>query len=1351
MNLKTTLALLVLVVAGGVLFTLGPTLPPGLGLGQPVAPTGAGTSAVLASEITADKLKRVEIDGPAGKVVLERGPGGDWSLPGKWPTRQPEVEALVKELGALAPRFAPVPVEEASDLQVYGLKPPSVTAIVTADDKRYRLQFGTEPGDNNRVARPTYLRIADTMNDAWQDKPEVVRLRPGLAADLGRPAEFYQQRRLFPSERVAKADDAKEKVDQLTATGVTAKDGMETMTLAKDADGWRLTEPVTDRADPEALQKLLRAVPDLWAERFVDAPKGGLKEVGLEKPERTLTVVRPGGEAMTLEIGSAVPRAKKDAPPEIPFPGMPPRPKPETFRYAKLQDNGQIFTVKDAPLKDIFVSLGSLRDPKLASFKPDDAVRLEMTQGDKEIVLVKKEGRWHLEKPLATDADGAKVTELLTGLAKLEAKGDDVIDKGDAKEYGLETPPATLTLSLEEPIKDKKETKARTIKYLFGAKAKDGGKVYVRVDGWPRVNAIGKDVAALAERPALAYRGRGILNFEAGDLAQIEVERGKDKVVLNQTDGQWKLTQPVEAGVDPAKARTLALALGRLGAIEYVNDAPTPEDLDKQFGLAKPDLSVTLTFTGEGKPRTLLVGKQKGDKTEYYAKMADAPAVFTIPKVIHDDIDRDALAYRPLQLWHMSPDDLTAVRVAQPGQAAYALEREVGKWKVTGPFEAPVSARQADTMANALATLKVERYETHAAKDLAPFGLDKPFLRLTVVEKAEEGKPAKEQTLLVGKPTAKGAETRYAKLADGDAIVVVGPAVARAFDGGPLDFLDRNLLTISGNTVRRLKSVGGDGTMTVERDKDGAWRVEANGVKFAPDKAALASMLSVWSNLQAQRYAAYGPKVDLPMYGLDKPAATVTITAQSSDDAKPTEHTLALGKSVDGGEHYARLDDGMGVIVLSKYQAEGLTKSYLDLVDRALLKFDAAAVTGLSRKMADQEMELAKRDDGWHIVKPAEQRGDDKAIDKLLEQLSRLQATRIAAYPAKGLKKFGLADPTATLTIRLGEDKGKERILNIGSEVPAAEREPGQYTERYFHVEGSDAVGVMAGDLARQLLAAPVGFRDRAVAKFADADKAILERGARKATFTRVDGTWKLTEPIEADAEQGDLQDFVDDLAHLRGDELVTDKAADLKTYGLDKPQARWRFLSGDKEVLALLVGGLEKGKGRAYAKTAGGDLIFLLSPTQTTRALGEYRNRTLWPALDPNVIERVEFKTGKTSFALEQTDGKTWHVVGKPEVKVNTATLNDTLAALGGLKAERTVVDANPDLKLFGLDAPTLIIDVKLREGGTRVLQIGRSEGESKRSYARVADGKRGDVFIISEADGARLIRKLADLTKKE
>src|SRR5208283_5086978 len=161
-----------------------------------------------------------------------------------------------------------------------------------------------------------------------------------------------------------------------------------------------LTEPVRDHADPEKLKTILSAVPDVWAEHFVNNPKT-LEEYGLDKPEETLTVTRAGGQALTLLIGKESPRKveRRTVRPAPPFgPPMPPMVDMvvEKYRYAKLQDNAQVFEIKADKLKDVFVALDTLRDPQLARFKSSDVRRVELTRGETSLVLAydKEKSQW---------------------------------------------------------------------------------------------------------------------------------------------------------------------------------------------------------------------------------------------------------------------------------------------------------------------------------------------------------------------------------------------------------------------------------------------------------------------------------------------------------------------------------------------------------------------------------------------------------------------------------------------------------------------------------------------------------------------------------------------------------------------------------------------------------------------------------------------------------------------------------------------------------------------------------------------------------------------------------------------
>ncbi len=173
MNIRTTLVLAVLVGAGVLLWWLGgPQLPTAL---DPVAPPPAvedrGTRAFL-RDLEPARITRIEVSAPGGVTVLDRKEDGSWGMPGNWPTRDAEVQALVDTLTGLRSRFEPQALGEDCSLATFGLEHPAVTVKLTTGGKEHTLAFGEMPtkSGEDRFSRDTYLHL--------DDKLEVVRWRP---------------------------------------------------------------------------------------------------------------------------------------------------------------------------------------------------------------------------------------------------------------------------------------------------------------------------------------------------------------------------------------------------------------------------------------------------------------------------------------------------------------------------------------------------------------------------------------------------------------------------------------------------------------------------------------------------------------------------------------------------------------------------------------------------------------------------------------------------------------------------------------------------------------------------------------------------------------------------------------------------------------------------------------------------------------------------------------------------------------------------------------------------------------------------------------------------------------------
>jgi hypothetical protein len=1407
----TTFLLLLLVAGGAFWLWKGDDLAPKLGL--TAARTDAPAAGLDLPPADRVRRIELSVPG-ADPLVLVRAADGTWTQPGNWPVRQAEANALADTLASFRPRYLPVKIAGDADLAKYGLAPDQnpVVAKVDAGDKTVTLRFGRPAAGPGQSAfeQPTYLRVdgqpevvrlgsgvlakVSRSPDEFRRKqlfPDAERVRltggeppPNPAAPTpptNAPVPLLGDRYTaikaegpdggVELKRVAKTPEPKPDPERPFADP--------SLTAVKVAGAWEVAavkegekgefKPLRDRPDPAKLRAILTGIPDVWAAAFVKDKSPA--DAGLDRPERTLTVTAADGSAVTLLVGKVSRTTTRTEPAERPAQPFAPPPPPkvtvEEYRYAKLKDNPLVFEVRTDRLGDLFPKPDDLRDPQLARFETGDVTEVTVAvTGKPPVKLTKRKGnkdaerdedrqdRWYVGDVLA---EGSKVSELLDQLSRLEAKNTPpapppfgtppappaadkaVIDDPDEKklaDLGFEKDGTTVTVA----------TPDRSFAFRLGRHDAEKKKLNVQVAGWPRVNVVADDVLKLVDRPALAYRGRRLFDTAEAKLTSVAVTQpgGESFAVALAADGTWKLTKPVAVDADEGKASQLAGDLARLEVTEYVDDAPKPEDLDKKYGLAQPKLSIDLGFAGAGaKPAKLDVGNAPEFKSEYYARLNGGGSVFTLPKDKVDAAKGGAVALLPLQLWSVPPEKVAAVEVRRADGESYKLSQDGAAWKLSGPFDAPVPYPTAQGLALRLAALRADKFES-LTPDPAKYGFDKPTLRLGVTyRQPKPGTPAAEETVtrtvVVGKPTADGAAARFARLDGGPnpAVFVLPDAVVKDADRPALDLLDKSVLSLDPAIVTRLAVAGPTPEAAVTLTKDGdKWAAE--GQAFAVDRPTADALVGAFASPTVDRLAGYGANVTWAEFGLDKPEWTLTGTA----GGKP--HTLKVGKPAPGGGRFARADDGPAVAVLAPAAADALARGKLEFVDRTLLAFDPAAFTGLTRRDAnDGELDIAQTPaGGWEVVAPARQKADQPLLEELGDQLSKLRAVRAAAYRPADLAPFGLTEPAAAVTLRTGAEKPP--VLLLGKPVDAGKPDG----DRYAMVDGSATVGVLAGPVADRLLAAPLKFRDRSLAKFVDADRATLERGDRKVTFAKVDGSWKVVEPLQTEAEQGELDELVNALAKLRADEWAAETPADLAPFGLDRPEAKWTLAGGGREVLSLVVG--KRTGERAYAKLAGGDLVAVLDPGITGRVLAEYRRRAVWSGVDASQVDAVAISSGAAQLGLRKL-GALWVDSGATNAPIDPAKVSEFLDALAGLKAERYVADRNADLKLYGLAPPerTIVLTTK---SGAKTLHLGRAEGGAAGNgvYARVDEPGRTDVFLLSKADTAKLLRDRAGFLKK-
>lgn len=1059
-----------------------------------------------------------------------------------------------------------------------------------------------------------------------------------------------------------------------------------------------------------------------------------------------------------------------------------------------IPDPKDPFAKIDPPKDEPGRAIDQLRDPNPIRFEADQVVGVTIKKPGQTLELKKtkadpkaeseaaRKDRWDLVAPFAGLAEPKQVTDLLDSLERLSAKKNEIVDlpalnflPGGAGAATLLaaglTPDQATTVTLTFDPATGIPPRSVTI----GRHDEAGKKMYVLGPEPTRMNVVEDGPYTLVARAPRAYRALKLFDLGDNRVDSIVVkgDRGPFRLEENvgATSTTFTLTEPVKAEADQEKARTLLRDLADLSATEYLPDPLPPaiaeatQALLGPFGLAavkaaggadgleKPSAAVTIHFAGPKPmpPKTLLIGKQRGDKPEYFAKLEGSPSVFGIKKEVAESVTGGSLAFLPLQLWNGSPTDLSVVEVKRGMETPYTLSQIGGTWKITAPFDTLADAGAVQPLAGALSAVKAEKYVAHSAANPAEYGFDNPAVRLkfTLTERKvnKPGEDPKEETkervLVVGKPDADG-KGRFARLVgDGDsnpAVFLLAEASVKDLDKPALELLNKKLLTVSASSVTKLELTGPDGPLTLQKEGTD-WKPV--GATFPVDRPTVDGILRTLGNLTAMKFADYGENVDWTKYGLDANAkpATVTITAGTET------HKLEIGKTVEGtpNDRYARVDGGKSVAVLPVTTARDLSKGKLDLVERTIFKFDPIDLQAIRRTVGKDEFEVSLAGTSWEVTKPTKIPADQQGMEELSDRLGTLRAERVADVGGKDLAKYGLATPAAIVTLDvIGKGaKTERRALKIGG--PADPMKPDG--ERFAQADGATTVVVLNAGMSKRLLAEPIKFRDRSLASFVTADKVVITRNGKDVTFTKAGGNWKLTAPLAADAEDEALREVHDALARLRAEEIVADKPADLKPYGLDQPE-RWRVFSGEKELVSLLVGKREKvgepGKQtdgfRAYAKLEKGDLVVLLDMGLTAKLAAEYRKRALWEPLDVAQATTIEVDTpdGPGSFRLMKGP-LGWMDSMNPAERISTEAVTDFLDAFAGLKAERYVEHDAKDAKLYGLEPPRKTITVTTQGGQKRTLFLGRAD-EQKRVYARPGDRGTTVVVVLSETDTARV-----------
>ena len=396
-------------------------------------PSGTTAKEKPFTSVQADDIEEIQVKSADNETTRLQKMDGKWNVvePVQATADAGEMTTIASSLSSL--EIQRVVDENAGDLKQYGLEPARIEIGFRSKGQKdlRRLQIGQKtPTGSDLYAR-------------FPDQKRVFLVSSYLDSTFNKNTFALRDRRILVFDR--------NMVDGLDLTSGTAK-----TSLAKSGSEWRLTSPISVRADFAAVEGALERLSSTQMQGIVDAEGKDPAKYGLAKPTGTIAV-KTGSSSAALTLGSTE----------------------NALLYAKDSSRPMVFTVAPVLKDDVIRTTADFRRKDLFDGRAFTATRAEFKRGDETIVLEKSKGKDNMDvwKSSGKDVDAAKADDLLTKVTGLRAASFD--DKPNAS---LKTPALVVTVAFGEN-KQETVTFARTGTDVFASRSDEPGTAKVEGTG----------------------------------------------------------------------------------------------------------------------------------------------------------------------------------------------------------------------------------------------------------------------------------------------------------------------------------------------------------------------------------------------------------------------------------------------------------------------------------------------------------------------------------------------------------------------------------------------------------------------------------------------------------------------------------------------------------------------------------------------------------------------------------------------------------------------------------------------------------------------------------------------------
>ncbi|OOP55179.1 MAG: hypothetical protein AYP45_16390 [Candidatus Brocadia carolinensis] len=606
--------------------------------------------------------------------------------------------------------------------------------------------------------------------------------------------------------------------------------------------------------------------------------------------------------------------------------------------YIKLDASDEVVVVPGTLLGKVTKNILDLRSKWVFSFDKEAVDKVEVKSAEYDIVCNRKGSFWRISEPVNDLADLEKVKDLLSKLKNLQIDRNDFIteEAGDLVKFGLNAPRYTVTIT----------EKGVSQAVMFGHSLDN--KVYVKRVDEPTVFFLKDIILADLNKKPNDLRDRKVVRFESigtYGVNKLEIKTPNDLIAIEKSlDLDWKLTKPINIYADQDTVKNFIEKIKTLEIEDFISDKPT--DL-AAYGLKNPVFEISVTKEEDKELAKFFVGNKLPDGTKCYVKRVGEDPVYTAPTVeFYDRIENPLLRFRDRLVSEFNKDLVKKLVIEKPDRT-YVCDITNKKdaegqfqWELSKPVQTTADTNAINQIIWDMSFLKVDNYVVQGPKDLNPYGLNNPVLRVSVTyekvpeqiseedrKKTESDVKPKEplekivetRTLLIGKKVKDGDKvSSYGMFADSDLVFELSWPKIKNLDA---ELVPTKILSFERTDVKELTLNYNERSLSLKKVNN-VWKLKNNEQKEVQGREVdyFVRTLDELKGSYIEQYKA----TNLTQFSLDKPQAVITIGLEGGDAV------LYLGKKKDANSYYVKNKDSDYIYVVDKEAFANLIKKEED-------------------------------------------------------------------------------------------------------------------------------------------------------------------------------------------------------------------------------------------------------------------------------------------------------------------------------------------------------------------------------------------------------------------------------------